>query len=237
MSKLFSAKKICEMALEKIGALSINDESADPNELSRALHWLDLIMAELAGVERCWWLVPAAVTMPLTASTASYDIQGTVGASSPADGIQFPYKAKLNDGNGNFSEVKIIDRTEYEELTQPEASGTPTHCYIDRAIVPTMKVYPVPGSTMTGYSIDLAVQSFAPDFATDGRKATGLRAAWQAWAIEELASKIGAGPVRRLPRAEIGDLKSDAELSRSRLLAFENREHDDRPPVSKFRSF
>ena len=40
MSKLWKASGICERALRKIGAFSVNDTAADPEELAEALYWL-----------------------------------------------------------------------------------------------------------------------------------------------------------------------------------------------------
>jgi len=237
MSLLFTAKQICELALQSIGAYSINDTAAEPEHLKRALSWLDLNMAELAGVQRMFWLVPSTLTISLTANTRTYDLLTTLGASAPADGIQFPVGAHLEDGNGNRTPLELLRRDEYEGLSKLTTTGTPDRIHIDRLTEPTMSVYPIP--TVATFKVELVVQTFAPSFADsrDGALATGLRAAWQKWAVNKLAASIGNGPVRKLPRQEIIDYEQLADISRRELLAFENREHESGPPVTAFRDF
>ena len=237
MSVLFTAKQICEMALQAIGAYSINDTAAEPEHLKRALSWFDLNMAELAGIQRMFWLVPSTLTISLTANTRTYDLLDTLGASAPADGIQFPVEAHLDDGSGNRTSLEILRRDEYEGLAKLTTTGTPDRIYIDRLIEPTMSVYPIP--TVSTDKVKLVVQTFAPSFASSrtGGSATGLRAAWQNWAVNKLAASIGNGPIRKLPRPEIKDYLQLAENSKQELLAFENREHESGPPVTAFRDF
>ena len=86
MSKLWKASGICERALRKIGAFSVNDTAADPEELSEALYWLDLAVAELAGTEQCQWLIPTTLSIALTANTPSYDLSTALGTGNPTDG-------------------------------------------------------------------------------------------------------------------------------------------------------
>ncbi|KKK51568.1 hypothetical protein LCGC14_3113640, partial [marine sediment metagenome] len=205
MSVLFTAKQICEMALQAIGAYSINDTAAEPEHLKRALSWFDLNMAELAGIQRMFWLVPSTLTIALAADKRTYDLLDTLGASAPADGIQFPVEAHLDDGSGNRTPLEILRRDEYEGLAKLTTTGTPDRIYIDRLIEPTMSVYPIP--TVSTDKVKLVVQTFAPSFASSrtGGSATGLRAAWQNWAVNKLAASLGNGPIRKLPRQEISD--------------------------------
>lgn len=232
-----SARRICEAALRKIGSYTLNDAGAEANEVEEALFWLDLGVKELAGTERCFWLIPATLSMPLTASTKAYDLMAVLAADAPEDGIQFPVEATLVDGNGNRTPLERIGRREYEALTNPDSSGEPDRVFIDRLGKPTLYTYPVLGADATGYSIDLVVQTFAPAHTIkNAGEAHGLREAWERWAIFHVSADIGEGPVRRLPAGEVLGYRQQAEISRARLLAFENREHASYRPIA-FRDF
>ena len=64
----FSAYRVAEKALRKIGAFPITDSAADPLEMREALDWLTIIMAELAGRDRVFWLTPATLPGSPTAT-------------------------------------------------------------------------------------------------------------------------------------------------------------------------
>lgn len=234
MSKVWKVSGICERALRKIGAYSINDSAADPEELAEAVYWLDLAVAELAGTSHCVWLVPTTLTIPLSADTATYDLSDVLGDDYPTDGILFPIEAYVRDDDDNDTPIEIVRRRDYEEITDKATSGKPDRIYIDRlADDQNISVYPVP--TDTSYSIRLVAQTYAPDFvgsnlrAVNGNVAHGLSAEWQRWMILQNAADIGSGPVRRLPPGEISEIRRDAEISKARLLAYSNDEKDSMP--------
>src|SRR5574340_291365 len=95
----------------------------DPEELRRAVEWMDLMVAEDAGTERKFFLTPATTTSTLTADTASYTLSTLMGTSYPSTGILFPVAAYLRDTNGEDEPLDIISRAEYEELKYKEESG------------------------------------------------------------------------------------------------------------------
>jgi hypothetical protein len=237
MSTLLSAREICERALRLIGAYSLVDSQADAEEMREALHWLDLVVGELSGTERVLWLVPDTLTLPLAAGKSVYNLLDDL-SPAPRNGIEFPTSAALADGAGNRTPLTMLRRREFEALG-PD-TGTPSHVYVDRLGQPTLSIWPVLGADVADgtWSIKLVAQTYGEDFAKgNGVKATGLRAAWQIWAVYELASHIGGGAVRRLPRSEIVDFKAIATEARRKLLAVENREHAGLPQITEFRDF
>lgn len=234
MSQLFSARELCTESLRLIGSVSVNDSAADPEELSIALRWLDLEAAELAGTQTCFWLIPAALSIPLTGGQKAYDLDNTLGADTPDDGIQFPVSATVKTGTNAEHMIDIIHRLEYDAIPDKDRTGLPEKIYLDRLEDLKMYTWPVLGAGVTGATVELTVQTFAPDFRGNGQKATGFRAAWQKWAINKNAYNVGRGPVRRLPRSETADLKKDAEDSLMKLNAFENRQHTSRPRQTPF---
>jgi len=238
MSFRFTAKQIAEEALKKIGAFSLHDSGADPVELDRALTWLDLIVAEQAGKRTCHWLIPDTVSLSLTGGTADYDMNAVLGVGLPDNGIQFPVSATISDDNGNETPLTLVHRDQYEEIPDKTSTGTPEWIYIDRLYEPTLKTYPVLGSGVTGYTINLVVQRFSETFHnTKGNQATELRPAWQLWAIYKLAATIGDGTVRRVPDREIKMFHDVAKTSEVDLLAFEETEHASGPSRTAFRDF
>jgi len=231
----FSAYRIAEMALGKIGAFPSTDSAADPLEMRIALDWLTIIMAELAGKRRVFWLVPDTLTIPLTATVQEYDIQSVLGTAYPELGVQFPIEAWIEDAAGNRCPVEIITRSVFESYEDRDRTGPVRTIYIDRLYPPTMWTYPILADTSTTYSIKLEVQTFAPDFQGKTDKSTGLRSAWQMWCIYRLAACLGDGSIKRIPTEEIVGFRKEAEASYNDLLTYEQREHESTPPVCLYR--
>lgn len=240
MSKVFTAKEIAERALRAIGAFPITQSSADGEQLREAMIWLDLNMAEIAGVTRLFSLVPATLEFDITNGTSSYDLNTELGADLPTDRIQFPVDAWLEDEDGNRYPLKIVTRDVFEAVPDAAEQGQPTMIHIDRLPTPTLRIYPTPATTdTTTWTIKLVVQTYAPNVAPGGVTGTqpsasvltGFRQAWQRWLIWQLASDIGSGPVFKLPSASIKDFGEKAKDARMALEAFENREHETTEPV------
>lgn len=238
MTRLLTAKEICERSLRRIRAFPITETAAQPEDLAEALFYLDMMVGYVAGTNRLFFLVPATLSMALTGGEQTYDIVDTLAANAPDDGVQFPIEAILVDPSGNRSPLNIVSRQAFEEhsdLTQ--AVGEPVEVHIDRLQGPTLRTYPTLDSTATGYSIDLVVQTFAPDLTkSNGQQVTSLRAAWNLWAVIQLAIYIGGGPVRTLPEAQIKRDQDQADKLLNELQQYENREHTGAPRVA-FRDF
>lgn len=214
MAGLFSVADICERALRKIGAFSINDSAADGEELQEAAFWLDMILAEQAETEACFWLRPSTITKALTADTPSYVLSELMGTNYPQDGLVNVVNAWLTDGS-NDQPLGRLRRKEYENLSQKDASGRPSAIYIDRLSAPTEQtIYITPVPATTGLSLNLLVQSSTPEVSNlKDVKSHGLRAGWQRALVRELAAEIGDGPVRRLDSGKIDRWRRDAEMA------------------------
>jgi hypothetical protein len=231
----FSAYRIAEKALRKIGAFPITDSAADALEMREALDWLTIIMAELAGRDRVFWLVPATLSIPLTATVASYDIQATMGTDYPDLGVQFPIEAFIQDDAGNRYAVEIVQRSVFEHFTNRDKTGPIEAIYIDRLYPPTLYTFPTLADTSKSWTVELTVQTFAPDFQGNTDRATGLRSAWQMWCIYTLSKCLGDGSITRVPNEELIGFERLAMQSYRQLWAYEQREHDSMPPVCMYR--
>ena len=225
MAKTLWASGICEKALRKIGAFSINDTGANAEEMAEAASWLDLIIAFVVETQHITWLVEDTVTFALVADQATYDVETAFGTSFPADGVLFITHASVTDGT-NDEPIDIIRRKTFEAIANKTSSGTPESLYIDRLTQQdkqTISINPVPA--ITGKSIKIVFQKGSPNVADNSsRKRHGFPQAWQFWMVKALAKEVGDGPVRRLPRQEIRDLKDDASAAFDALQASQNRE-------------
>ena len=233
MSKLWKASGICERALRKIGAFSVNDTAADPEELAEALYWLDLAVAELAGTEQCQWLIPTTLSIALSANTASYDLSTALGTANPTDGVLFPIEAWIRDSNGLDTPIDIIRRRDFEDIEDKDKAGVTDRIYIDR-LNEDQNIFIYPVVDETGYSIRLLCQTYAANLGGTGLTATGniahgFSAEWQKWMVLQNAADIGSGPVRRLPISETDRIRAEAGTSLTKLMAHSNREKVSQP--------
>ncbi|KKL65180.1 hypothetical protein LCGC14_2157550, partial [marine sediment metagenome] len=190
MSHDLSARELCERALRKIGAFPTYDTAADPEELDKALVWLDIRLAALGGKTTIFWLIPNTLSFAITADVQSYDLKTILGANFPTDGIQFPKSVWMEDSGGNRSPLTMVTRTEFEAFPDPDRSGRPEFVHIDRLGLPTLKTWPTLGTGNTGFTIKLVVQTYAKDFVGGDRLRTGLFIEGEVQAV----SKKKAGP-------------------------------------------
>lgn len=234
-STLFSAREIGELALGRIGAFTPNDTQADERELDIAIHWMEIEIAELAGTERCQWLIPESVSVVLEPGVAEIeDLLDELGDAAPSTQIASVVSAAIVDSAGNETQLTMVRRRKYEEIEDKTTSGEPEWIHIDRNNdAPRAFLYPVPadlGDGTTGLTLKLNVQTYAPSVmgaetpATAGDLRHGLDRAWQKWLVNQVAAVIGDGPVRQLPDQKVGRLQTLAAASRAALLAYQNRE-------------
>lgn len=240
MSQSVTAKRVCELALGAIGQFPVTESAADPEHLRRAMEWLDLIQAEIAGTTRLFSLVPATLSVPITNGTSTIDVNQSLDGSLPLDRIQFPVNAWLEDQNGNRTPLSIVHRDQFDAVSRADTPGPPTMIYIDRLVAPTMRIYPTPALTDPNtYVVKLDVQTYAPNVAPGGVTGTqsqasvltGFRQAWQLYLVNRLAKSLGSGPIIKLPKSSLDEFRNDADRAKAQLDAFENREQETTPPI------
>jgi hypothetical protein len=241
MSQILTAKQVCERALRAIGAFPITESAADGEQLREAMSWLDLILAQEAGTNELFNLIPATLTVPITNGTQVYPLAQTLSATLPVDDIQFPVRAWLQDSEGHREPIEIVAHQKFMTVEDPAETGPPRMIYIDHlAKTPTLSIFPVPDLTDPNtWSILLDVQTYAPNVAPSG--VTGaqpsgsvvhnFRQAWQRWMVAQLSHDLGSGPIFKLPEASLNRFGKIAVDARTQLLAFENRSHDTEPPI------
>lgn len=242
-----SAIEICERALRKIQAFAINDEAADPDELDESLHWLSLIIKELTGTRRCYWLTPETVTFDWPINEASVVLADQMGADYPTTGIQFPVRAWLiNKTTGlRERELPLVRRKKYEKHLRLTTNGPPQELFIDR-LVQDQKAYiwPVPNTpdpsnpSAPEWQIALEFQVYSQSvFGEQGGDQSGdvphgFSTEWELYIVTRLSAEIGDGPVKSVDITRVKEWRALAEGSLS-LLLYANREKNNRPHATK----
>ena len=244
MSRTYTAREICAFALRQIGAFPVTETSPDGEQLREALSWLDLIMAERAGMGRLFWQIPASIKLNLQNGVQNYILSATLGADLPTDGIQFPVQAFLEDDKGNRSLLPIVARDTFKTVHKVDQTGIPVMIYIDRLASPTLSVFPIlPAGHSTAYSIVLDVQTYAPNVSPSGVSGTrpqgsaltGFRQAWQRYLIFRLSHDLATGPIHKLAEGSLRTFRVEAEKADEALTAWENQQHDTEDPVTRAR--
>lgn len=242
MSQVLTANQICERALRAIGAFPVTDPTADGEQVREAMFWLDLNMAQLAGSTRLFFFVQQQLSIVLTNGTTSYNLNNALGANLPIDGVQFPIEAWLQWPANDRKPLPIVTRDIFNSTSNPAETGLPRMIYIDRLPVPTLQIFPTPSvSDANVYTVLLDVQTYAPNVAPagvtgtqpSGTALTKFRQAWQRYLIAQLSHDLGSGPIFKLPESSLNRFGKMASSARTELEAFENREHDDLPPIGE----
>lgn len=210
MPTLLSVRQVCEQALRKIGAYSIHDTEADPNEMSVTIGLMDMLVAHNAAVRRMFHLIPATLELTLTAGTTDYALSDIT--DYPEDGVLFPINAWLRDSSGIDSPVELIRRRAYEDIPDKDAGGAPEVVHIDRLVTKRVYVYPVP--TATGSTLRIEAQVQSPSYNArenpNAERRHGFEAQWQLWLVYAVAAEAADGPVRRLPATEVDRMRNIA---------------------------
>ena len=122
----------------------------------------------------------------------------------------------------------------YDEIEDKDLTGDPELLFIDRLLVdPTMSIHEVPD--VATWQIDFTYQRYADSVMGDqantdqsGNRSHGFGPEWQRFLVNSLAADCGNGPVRRIPRADITDMRQLAQQSLSNLI-YSNREKKSQP--------
>lgn len=238
MSRLLSINEVCERALRKIGAFSINDAGADAASMEEARWWLDMVVGHIAATNRRWWLVPDTVPVTLTAGTAIYPVTTAIG-SAAAVGILHvvsAWRVSLTDESDRVP-VSILRRREWEEREGAGDAGLVDGIYVDRADIPTIRVHRTPADPV-GHRLDVVYHRFAPDLSPRAGRAhvplAGLRQSWNLALVHALAAEIGNGPVRKLPGDEVRDMQQTARRLLNDLDAYDAHEQANEPRRVEF---
>lgn len=230
MPALLTSAQICEHALRQIGVFSVYDTGADASSFAVTLERLDLLIAEWTGSYNFWWFVPARQKIALVAGESEYTLAALL--DDPLEFIEHLFLLR----DGKQTPIKQIRRATYDEMSDdPPLGTTPEWAYVERKDDPTLYLLPAP---LAGDELLITGQMYSDDVTQDnGEIPHGFPAAWQRCMILKLAADIGAGPVKKIPRDELEDLKKDSATAMRRLDVFNNRENVRRARHTRPRDF
>lgn len=236
--RLLPSREIAEMALQKVGAFTPNDEGANPSEVERALDWMEIEIGHLSGVHRLQWLIPTTVEFDLEDEIAEYVLAEVLGSAYPSLGVAYPiraYRGTVQDVDDedevvNFVEIPIVRRAQYEAFRDRNASGVTDWIYIDRLNdSKNLFVYPTQNAGVN-VRLRLLLQTYPRSVQGPGNEDAagdtghGFPVEWQKWLILQTSAAIGDGPVRRLDSKTLGDIRVSAERALIELMGAQNRE-------------
>ena len=227
MAQLVTALAICEGALRKIGAYSPYDGGADQSEMAVAINRLDIVLAEMAGEDRYWWLVPTTQSFDTEEGVGSYDLNALLDTDLLT--IERLYARR----NGMDTELTLLSRRQYEDVADKTAEGRVCSAYIDRLAVPTIHLIKVPSEII---QIRVVGQADAPNVSAEkGETRHGFPKSWQRYLEYRLAIDLGEGPIRRIPDGELEDMNRTAERLRIRLMSYSGLEQVAHPRTIAYR--
>lgn len=229
---LLSVGAIAERALRKIGEYPIRGGTLRPEALAETRLWLDMVMSHQAAKMRTPWLVADTVNFDLVTGQAAYDLRAVIGANTVPDGMQFNITAYLYNpaAEEDVRKIALIRREEYEDIPDKTRAGEPEQAYIDRTRWPVMTVFPVPDGSRS-LQVRLVYQQISSQFANlpFNDRTYAMHECWNLWVVTALAAEIGNGPVRRLPKDEVAELRSTARSLLLDLEAYDQFEQADEP--------
>ena len=230
MSRVLTPASIAEEALREIGATYWHEVGAEAPKLKIALRRLDMLMAELAGTEHLFHLVPITLSYPLVAEQAEYDLQSTVNPD-----IWMVRQASLYPDDRE-EPLTLYRRVEWDALDDRfTRTGRPEGLYIEQSGASLMRPYPIPD---TDYTIYLTAQQAPADVTDgDGNLPHGWPLAWQRYLSLATGYDCGRGPVAQLPEQELRRIRDDRDDAKFRLLARNRRENVRRPRFVRYRDF
>ncbi len=229
---LLSVGDICTRALRKIGEFPIRGALPRPEALEETRIWLDMVMGHQAARMRTPWLIPDTANFDLVSTTQTYDLRETLGANLVPDGLQFIVSAFLYNPTTaqDVRQIALLRRDEWEAIDNKAQTGEVEKAWIDRTRWPVMSVWPIP-TTTTAFQVRLVYQKIASEFANlpFNDRTYSMHECWNLWVVTALAAEIGDGPVRRLPKDEVAEMRGTAARLLLDLEAYDQFEQADEP--------
>ena len=239
MERNASINFVLQRSLRRIGAYSINSSGARQPEMEEARYWLDMHVSHLAARKRTWWRTPATQTFPLVAGQREYVLDEVLPTDAIADGVQAVIALYIDraDTGAEIGPVNILRRQEFEDLAgeATNASGPPSAAYVDRHQRPVLRFLEAPDAAVS-YNARIVFQSYAPDLKAgrDVARLEQFRSTWTLYLVTALAALIGNGPVRKLPKDEVDDLKRETDALLRDLEAYDDHEQENEPVTVQF---
>lgn len=212
MALVLSPARLAVLALRRIRNVSWFEGEAEGNALAIALEHLDLIVSELGGTERLWWLQKFDQEVPVVGGQRDYDLSGIL-TPDPQDII----KAAWIDEFSRRDPLVLYRRADWDELDDRDIAEAAKPCgaYIEHTPQSMMRLYPTPTEDGT---INLTAQVLTGSL-TQTDAPMDVPASWQRYFVIALAADLGSGPIETLPVERLDRLKQEAAGLKNMLLA------------------
>lgn len=193
------APSLGQITLNAFARLQIHPAAITAQHLQDAAFESNMLQAAFAADGITWWTV-IELSQPLTQGVATYPVPPHV--ISVLDVV-------INNGSSNRL-ILPFSRTDYASLATPNQQGFPTSFWYDRALDPTLNVWPVPDDTAT-YTMKYYAYAQTED-ATFGNNAQPAVPLW--W-----LDAYVAGLAHRLSRIWAPDLEAKRMLDAEKAYA------------------
>lgn len=212
MAIVLSPSRLAVLALRRIRNVSWFEGEAEGQALTVALEHLDLIVAELAGTERLWWLQKFDQEVAAVGGQRDYDLSGVL-TPDPQDII---FAAWIDEQERRVP-LRLYRRVDWDELDDRDIAeaAEPIGVYVERTPQSMLRLYPTPTEDGT---LNLTVQVLSGNL-TQVDAPLDLPAAWQRYFVLELAADLGSGPIERLPTEQQDRFRNMAANLKNMLLA------------------
>lgn len=131
---------IGQLTLTAFSRIGVRRTELTAQHMENAYLEANLLQADWSADGITWWTVQL-VTQPLTAATPTYLIPANT--LSVLDVFVAP-----NSGTSGQNRLLFpFSRTDYASLANPTQTGFPTSFWFDRALTPTLTLWPVPDNT------------------------------------------------------------------------------------------
>ena len=142
----------------------------------------NLLQADWSADGIIWWTVEK-VTQELTASSPTY------GLPSNTVSLLDVFVAPNSGENGQNRLITAFSRTDYASLADPTQEGFPTSYWYNRALTPTITLWPVPDDSTT-YLMSYYVYTQPEDATLRAGSQPAIPYWWQEAYIADLAHRL-----------------------------------------------
>lgn len=133
---------IGSMALSAFARCGIRRTEITPQHMEDVFMESNLLQSDWSADGIIWWTVEL-VQQPLTAGSPTY------GLPTNTVSVLDVYVAPNNGTNGQNRLITPFSRTDYASLANPATEGFPTSYWYNRALDPTITLWPVPDDSTT----------------------------------------------------------------------------------------
>lgn len=139
---------------------------------------LNLLQSDWSTDAPIWWTVEL-VSQPLSVGTATYSV---------AANIVTILDVYINNGSSNRL-IFPFSRTDYASLAEPNSQGFPTTFWFDRALSPSITLWPVPDSNAT-YTMNYYAYTQMQDAVIQGGGNAAIPYWWLNTYVADLAHRL-----------------------------------------------